>query len=100
MQVLPYIIPGRTGCMMQVEDLAILAEQYPNVGQVKEATGDLENMAKTRRICGDDFTIFSGDDDKTVATMWHAFVRPRATEPDHGCGPSAFGPALCRAPPP
>ena len=40
MQVLPYIIPGRTGCMMQVEDLAILAEQYPNVGQVKEATGD------------------------------------------------------------
>ena len=26
-------------------------------------------MAKTRRICGDDFTIFSGDDDKTVAMM-------------------------------
>ena len=69
MQVLPYIIPGRTGCMMQVEDLAILAEQYPNVAQVKEATGDLQNMAKTRRICGDEFTIFSGDDDKTVAMM-------------------------------
>jgi 4-hydroxy-tetrahydrodipicolinate synthase len=68
-QIIPYIIPGRTGCMMQVEDLAILAEQYPNVAQVKEATGDLENMAKTRRLCGDDFTIFSGDDDKTVAMM-------------------------------
>ena len=69
MQVLPYIIPGRTGCMMQVEDLAMLAAQYPNVAQVKEATGDLQNMAKTRRVCGDDFTIFSGDDDKTVAMM-------------------------------
>jgi 4-hydroxy-tetrahydrodipicolinate synthase len=68
-QVIPYIIPGRTGCMMQAEDLAILAQQYPNVAQVKEATGDLENMAKTRRLCGDDFTIFSGDDDKTVAMM-------------------------------
>ncbi|MEE3258072.1 MAG: 4-hydroxy-tetrahydrodipicolinate synthase [Candidatus Latescibacterota bacterium] len=68
-QVIPYISPGRTGCMMQVEDLAILAAQYPNVAQVKEATGDLENMAKTRRLCGDHFTIFSGDDDKTVAMM-------------------------------
>ena len=69
MQVIPYIIPGRTGCMMQVEDLAILAAQYPNVAQVKEATGDLDNMAKTRKLCGDDFTILSGDDDKTVAMM-------------------------------
>ena len=69
MPIIPYIIPGRVGAMMQVEDLAILAQQYPNVAQVKEATGDLENMAKTRRLCGDDFTIFSGDDDKTVAMM-------------------------------
>ena len=75
MQVIPYIIPGRTGCMMQVEDLAILAAQYPNVAQVKEATGDLENMAKTRRLCGDDFTILSGDDDKTVAMMKSADIK-------------------------
>ena len=68
-QVIPYIIPGRTGCMMQVEDLAILADQYDNVSSVKEATGDLENMAKTRRVCGEDFDILSGDDDMTVAMM-------------------------------
>lgn len=75
MQVIPYIIPGRTGCMMQVEDLAILAAQYPNVAQVKEATGDLDNMAKTRKLCGDDFTILSGDDDKTVAMMKSAEIK-------------------------
>ena len=69
LQVIPYIIPGRTGTMMHVEDLAILASQYPNVSSVKEATGDLENMAKTRRVCGPDFAILSGDDDKTVAMM-------------------------------
>ncbi len=68
-QVIPYIIPGRTGTMMHVEDLAVLAAHYPNVSSVKEATGDLDNMAKTRRICGDNFTILSGDDDKTVAMM-------------------------------
>ncbi|NKB67196.1 MAG: 4-hydroxy-tetrahydrodipicolinate synthase [Candidatus Latescibacteria bacterium] len=69
LQVIPYIIPGRTGCMMQVEDLAMLAAQYANVSSVKEATGDLENMAKTRRVCGPDLAIMSGDDDKTVAMM-------------------------------
>ena len=69
LQIIPYIIPGRTGCMMQVEDLAILAQQYDNVATVKEATGDLDNMAKTRRLCGADFAILSGDDDKTVAMM-------------------------------
>ena len=69
LQVIPYIIPGRTGTMMHAEDLAILAHEFANVSSVKEATGDLENMAKTRRLCGDDFSILSGDDDKTVAMM-------------------------------
>lgn len=68
-QIIPYIIPGRTGTMMHPEDLAILAGQYANVSSVKEATGNLENMAKTRRLCGDRFAILSGDDDKTVAMM-------------------------------
>lgn len=75
LQVIPYIIPGRTGTMMHVEDLAILAGEYANVASVKEATGDLENMAKTRRLCGDDFAILSGDDDKTVAMMKSAQIR-------------------------
>ncbi len=73
-QVIPYIIPGRTGTMMHVEDLAILAADYPNVSSVKEATGDLENMAKTRSVCGEHFTILSGDDDKTVAMMKSAQI--------------------------
>lgn len=74
-QVIPYIIPGRTGTMMHVEDLAMLAAEYKNVSSVKEATGDLQNMAKTRRLCGDGFTILSGDDDKTVAMMKSAEIK-------------------------
>ena len=75
LQVIPYIIPGRTGTMMQVEDLAILAGDYENVSAVKEATGDYENMAKTRRLCGDTFEILSGDDDKTVEMMKRGDIR-------------------------
>jgi 4-hydroxy-tetrahydrodipicolinate synthase len=68
-QVIPYVIPGRTGTQLLPQDLAILHSQYPNVRCVKEATGDLKNMELTRRLCGEDFDILSGDDDKTYTMM-------------------------------
>jgi 4-hydroxy-tetrahydrodipicolinate synthase len=68
-QVIPYIIPGRTGTQLFPQDLAILHQQYPNVRCVKEATGDLKNMELTRQVCGEDFDILSGDDDKTYTMM-------------------------------
>lgn len=68
-RVIPYVIPGRTGAQLLPEDLAILAQQYSNVDTVKEATGNLENMKRTRRCCGPDFKIFSGDDALTFTMM-------------------------------
>jgi 4-hydroxy-tetrahydrodipicolinate synthase len=68
-QVIPYIIPGRTGTQLLPQDLAALHKQYPNVRCVKEATGDLKNMELTRQVCGEDFDILSGDDDKTYTMM-------------------------------
>ncbi len=66
--VIPYIIPGRTGTQMLPEDIAILHRDCPNVTAVKEATGNLENMKRTRAICGPDLHIFSGDD-SLIVTM-------------------------------
>jgi 4-hydroxy-tetrahydrodipicolinate synthase len=68
-QVIPYIIPGRTGTQLFPPDLAVLHHQYPNVSCVKEATGDLKNAELTRSLCGDDFAILSGDDEKTYTMM-------------------------------
>jgi 4-hydroxy-tetrahydrodipicolinate synthase len=57
-QVIPYIIPGRTGTQLFPQDLSrILHAEYPNVRCVKEATGDLKNMELTRQLCGEDFDI-------------------------------------------
>jgi 4-hydroxy-tetrahydrodipicolinate synthase len=42
---------------------------------VKEATGDLVRMAKTRTLCGEDFDILSGDDDKTFEMMTRDDIR-------------------------
>jgi 4-hydroxy-tetrahydrodipicolinate synthase len=67
--ITPYVIPGRTGTQLEVEDLAILHRKHKNVRAVKEATGDLERMAKTRRLLGDAFDILSGDDDMTFVMM-------------------------------
>ena len=68
-EVIPYIIPGRTGAQMLPEDLAILNREFDNVNTVKEATGNLDNMRRTRTCCGPDFTILSGDDGLTVEMM-------------------------------
>jgi 4-hydroxy-tetrahydrodipicolinate synthase len=68
-QIIPYVIPGRTGTQMLPEDLAILAENFENVRTVKEATGNLDNMRRTRKLCGSQYTILSGDDGITFDMM-------------------------------
>jgi 4-hydroxy-tetrahydrodipicolinate synthase len=73
--VVPYVIPGRTGTKLEVEDLTILHRKFKNLRSVKEATGDLERMAKTRTLCGEDFDILSGDDDKTFEMMTRKDIR-------------------------
>lgn len=67
--VIPYVIPGRTGAQLLPDDLALLYQAHPNVSVVKEATGDLDNMRQTRRCCGPEFTILSGDDGLTFEMM-------------------------------
>jgi 4-hydroxy-tetrahydrodipicolinate synthase len=67
--ILPYVIPGRTGAQILPEDLALLYQSHPNVNTVKEATGNLDNMRRTRQCCGPDYHIFSGDDGMTLEMM-------------------------------
>ncbi len=73
--IVPYVIPGRTCCKLEPVDLALLAEQYPNVRAVKEATGDLDNMAETRRLLGPNFTIMSGDDGLIAQMMMNENIK-------------------------
>jgi 4-hydroxy-tetrahydrodipicolinate synthase len=67
--VIPYVIPGRSGTQLLPQDLAILKDYNSNIRAVKEATGDFDNMRLTRKLCGEDFDILSGDDDKTFEMM-------------------------------
>lgn len=68
-RIIPYVIPGRTGAQLLPEDLALLFNDFKNVDTVKEATGNVENMKRTRTCCGKEFTILSGDDGLTFPMM-------------------------------
>jgi len=68
-EIIPYVIPGRTGAQLLPEDLALLFQEFDNVNMVKEATASLDNMKRTRQCCGPDFTILSGDDGMTFEMM-------------------------------
>ena len=72
---IPYVIPGRTGTQLLPQDLAILHSTLKNVNTVKEATGDLNNMALTRKLCGENFSILSGDDDKTYEMITSSKIK-------------------------
>lgn len=71
----PYVIPSRTGTQLSVEDLFILNRKHPNVRSVKEASGDLERMAKTRKLLGNNFDILSGDDGLTLEIITHPDIK-------------------------
>mgnify|MGYP002038548121 CR=1 FL=1 len=65
--LVPYVIPGRSGCALGAEDLAMLHLNDPaRVPAVKQATGDLDRMRYDRTLCGEGLAIMSGDDDLTL----------------------------------
>jgi len=68
--IVPYVIPGRSGCALSAADLAILHLNDPKrVPAVKQATGDLDRMRLDRQLAGPALSILSGDHDLTLTMM-------------------------------
>ena len=63
-----YNIPGRTGLNMLPETVARLAE-LPEVVAIKEASGNLAQMAEIVELAGDKITLLSGDDNLTLPVL-------------------------------
>lgn len=66
--VICYNVPSRTGLDMKVETYKALSK-HPNIAGVKEAGGSPAKIARTLDACGDDFFLWSGNDDEAVSTM-------------------------------
>ena len=63
-----YNVPGRTGVDLLPETIGRLAE-HPRIGACKEATGEVERVARLRALCGEEFGLYSGDDVTARAFM-------------------------------
>jgi len=63
-----YNVPGRTACDMLPETVGRLSE-VDNIIGVKEATAELDRVARIRQLCADDFLLFGGDDDTACEFM-------------------------------
>ena len=66
--IILYNVPSRTGVSFTAETYQILAKN-PKINGVKEASGNLNLITHTRYLCGDDFYIWSGNDDQVVPMM-------------------------------
>ena len=66
--IVVYNVPGRTGCNVDAPTLARLAT-IPTIVGVKEAAGNMSQMADMVRAVPDDFLVLSGDDALTVPLM-------------------------------
>ena len=63
-----YNVPSRTGVSFTAETYEALSAN-PRINGIKEASGNFSLLAHTRFLCGDDFYIWSGNDDQVVPMM-------------------------------
>ncbi|MBQ8371468.1 MAG: 4-hydroxy-tetrahydrodipicolinate synthase [Clostridia bacterium] len=63
-----YNVPSRTGCNLLPATVAELAK-HPNIVAIKEASGNISQIAELAALCGDDIDIYSGNDDQIVPIM-------------------------------
>jgi 4-hydroxy-tetrahydrodipicolinate synthase len=66
--VILYNVPSRTGVNILPETYEKLSE-HENIVACKEENGDITSVADPARLCGDNLTIYSGNDDQVVPIM-------------------------------
>ncbi len=63
-----YNVPSRTGCNLLPQTVAALAK-HPNIVAIKEACGNISQIAEVAALCGDEIDIYSGNDDQIVPVL-------------------------------
>ena len=63
-----YNVPSRTGCNLLPKTVARLAE-IPNIVGIKEASGNISQVAEIAALAGDKIDIYSGNDDQIVPIL-------------------------------
>ena len=63
-----YNVPSRTGCNLLPSSVVELAK-HPNIVGIKEASGNISQVAEIAALVGDEIDIYSGNDDQIVPIL-------------------------------
>ncbi len=66
--IILYNVPSRTGCNLLPETVAKLAE-HPRIVAIKEASGNISQIAELAALAGDKIDIYSGNDDQIIPVL-------------------------------
>lgn len=66
--IILYNVPSRTGVNIAPATYRELAK-HPNIVAVKEACGNISQIAQTMQLCGDELDLYSGNDDQIVPLL-------------------------------
>lgn len=68
--IIMYNVPGRTGCAIAPETAVYLVKHVPNIVGIKEASGNISNVAKIMSLMdGEPIDLYSGNDDQIVPIL-------------------------------
>ncbi len=66
--IILYNVPSRTGCNLQPASAAVLAD-HPNIVAIKEACGNISQIAELASLVRGKMDIYSGNDDQIVPVL-------------------------------
>lgn len=67
--IIMYNVPSRTGCNILPETAARLADEVENIVGIKEASGDISQIAKLAACVKGKLDIYSGNDDQVIPIL-------------------------------
>ena len=67
--IILYNVPSRTGCNLQPETVAWRVKDVENIVGVKEASGNISQVAKIMSLTGGEIDLYSGNDDQIVPIL-------------------------------
>ena len=67
--IILYNVPSRTGCNIQPETAAYLAKNVKNIVAIKEASGNISQVAKLMHLADGAIDLYSGNDDQIVPIL-------------------------------
>lgn len=67
--IIMYNVPSRTGCNIAPETAVRLARDCENIAGIKEASGNISQVAKLAKQAGGILDIYSGNDDQVIPIL-------------------------------